>query len=144
MPLATKCFEDPSLLDERDRFRAMSLGGVVDAVPMLVSFAQWRVPGGGTTPVLIVGTDLRKPGLLPWNIVAGDLNALAIPGAVAVDQSYCRSRPRPSCSPRSIGRGLLPGRRRTRRLISWSRRRLERTLPIFKAGSTRSWIKPRL
>jgi putative ABC transport system permease protein len=88
MPLATKCFEDPSLLDERDRFRAMSLEGVVDAVPMLVSFAQWRVPSGGTTPVLVVGTDLRKPGLLPWNIVAGDLNALSIPDAVAVDQTY--------------------------------------------------------
>jgi putative ABC transport system permease protein len=88
MPLATKCFEDPSLLDERDRFRAMSLDGVVDAVPMLVSFAQWRVPSGGTTPVLIIGSDLRKPGLLPWNVVAGDLNALAIPGAVAVDQTY--------------------------------------------------------
>ena len=88
MPLATKCFEDPSLLDERDRFRALSLEGVVEAVPMLVSFAQWRVPSGGTTPVLVVGTDLRKPGLLPWNIVAGDLDALSIPDAVAVDQTY--------------------------------------------------------
>jgi putative ABC transport system permease protein len=88
MPLATKCFEDPSLLDERERFRAMSLEGVVDAVPMLVSFAQWRVPGGGTTPVLVIGSDLRKPGLLPWHIVAGDLNALSIPDAVATDQTY--------------------------------------------------------
>ncbi len=88
MPPATKCFEDPSLLDERERFRAMSLAGVIDAVPMLVSFAQWRVPGGGTTPVLVIGTDLRKPGLLPWNIVAGDLNALSVPDAVATDQTY--------------------------------------------------------
>jgi putative ABC transport system permease protein len=88
MPFATKCFEDPSLLDERERFRAMSLEGVIDAVPMLVSFAQWRVPTGGTTPVLVIGSDLRRPGLLPWNIVAGDLNALSIPNAVATDQTY--------------------------------------------------------
>src|SRR6202163_1762640 len=48
MPKGTKCFEDPSLLDERQRFRALAIKGVSDAVPILISFAQWRVPGGGT------------------------------------------------------------------------------------------------
>src|SRR6202521_3672083 len=43
MPLGTKCFEDPSLLDERERFRALAINGVSDAVPILISFAQWRV-----------------------------------------------------------------------------------------------------
>jgi len=173
MPLATKCFEDPSLLDERDRFRAMSLEGVVDAVPMLVSFAQWRVPSGGTTPVLVVGTDLRKPGLLPWNIVAGDLNALSIPDAVAVDQTYfgrlginglgdtveirdqkarfgCsprasgRSRPRPSYLPRSIERGLTPERHRTKPLICSCGRPRERTSRAFRLVSTKPWTRPKL
>jgi len=88
MPFGTKCFEDPSLLDERERFRAMSIKGVTDAVPILISFAQWRVPTGGTTPVLVIGSDMDKAGLRPWNIVEGDLDALSIPDAVAIDQSY--------------------------------------------------------
>jgi putative ABC transport system permease protein len=88
MPRGTKCFEDPSMLDERERFRALSINGVAEATPLLVGFAQWRLPSGGTTPVIIVGSDMRAPGLHPWNLVAGSLEALAVPDAVAVDQTY--------------------------------------------------------
>jgi putative ABC transport system permease protein len=88
MPLGTKCFEDPALLDERERFRALSVPGVAEAVPVLVSFAQWHIPSGGTTPVLLIGSDRNELGLHPWNIVAGNLYDLAIPDAVAVDRSY--------------------------------------------------------
>jgi putative ABC transport system permease protein len=88
VPLGTKCFEDPSLLDEGERFRALSIKGVTDAVPILIGFAQWRVPSGGTTPVFIIGSDLRAAGLHPWNLVEGNLDALSIPDAVAIDQSY--------------------------------------------------------
>jgi putative ABC transport system permease protein len=88
MPLGTKCFEDPALLDERERFRALSVPGVAEAVPVLVSFAQWHIPSGGTTPVLLIGSDRNELGLQPWNIVAGDPYDLAIPDAVAVDRSY--------------------------------------------------------
>lgn len=86
MPLGTKCFEDPALLDERERFRALSVPGVAEAVPILVSFAQWRVPSGGTTPVLLIGSD--RNALAPWNVVAGDPDDLAVPDAIAVDRSY--------------------------------------------------------
>src|SRR6266852_9042421 len=34
MPLGTKCFEDPSLLEERTRFQALSIKGVADARPI--------------------------------------------------------------------------------------------------------------
>ena len=88
MPLGTKCFEDPSLLDDRQRFRAMAVNGVVEAAPLVIGFAQWRLPGGGTTPVFIVGSELRGLGLRPWDLVAGRLDDLSIPGAVAIDQSY--------------------------------------------------------
>jgi putative ABC transport system permease protein len=88
MPLGTKCFEDPALLDERERFRALSVAGVGDAVPILVSFAQWHIPRGGTTPVLLIGSDRKQLSLQPWNIVAGDLNDLSVPDAIAIDQSY--------------------------------------------------------
>jgi putative ABC transport system permease protein len=88
MPIGTKCFEDPSLLDERERFRAMSIKGVTDVAPILTSFAQWRLPSGGTTPVVVIGSDMRDTELRPWNIVQGDLSALSIPDTVAIDQSY--------------------------------------------------------
>jgi putative ABC transport system permease protein len=137
MPLGTKCFEDPSLLDERERFRAMAVKGVSDAVPILISFAQWRVPSGGSVPVLVIGANLRTAGLRPWNIFEGNLDSLSIPDAVAIDRSYfgrlgskglgdtaeirdqraqvrvvttgIRSfTPRPTYSRRSIGREPIP------------------------------------
>jgi putative ABC transport system permease protein len=88
MPLGTRCFEDPSSLDDSKRFRALSIKGVAEAVPIVIGFAPWRMPGGGTTPVFIVGSNIRSGGLPPWNLVAGSIDALEIPGAVAVDRSY--------------------------------------------------------
>src|SRR5947209_3114322 len=88
MPVTTKCFEDPILLDERERFRAMSIKGVADATPVVIGFAQWRMPDGGASPVFIIGSDLRGGGLRPWNLVAGSLDALEVPGSVVVDQTY--------------------------------------------------------
>src|SRR5919106_336317 len=88
MPNGTKCFEDPSLLDERKRFQALSINGVMDATTVVIGFAEWKVPGTSTTPVFIVGTDLRTRALLPWNIVEGSVSDLSIPNAIAVDQSY--------------------------------------------------------
>jgi putative ABC transport system permease protein len=88
VPLGTKCFEDPSLVDERERFRALSIAGIMDALPIVIGFAQWRLSSGGTTPVFIVSSDARVSGLHPWNLVEGSLADLAVPGAVAIDQSY--------------------------------------------------------
>jgi putative ABC transport system permease protein len=88
MPVGTKCFEDPSSLDDSKRFRALSIKGVAQASPVVIGFAPWQMPGGGTTPVFIVGSDIRSGGLLPWNVVAGGIDALDIPSAVAIDRSY--------------------------------------------------------
>jgi putative ABC transport system permease protein len=88
MPPGTKCFEDPSTLDERARFQALSINGVAQAAPVVIGYAEWRIPAGGTFPIFIVGSDLREGGLLPWNVVEGSIEALPIPGAVAVDRSY--------------------------------------------------------
>jgi putative ABC transport system permease protein len=88
VPRDTKCFEDSSLVDEHERFRALSIAGVAEALPIVIGFAQWRLPSGGTTPVFIVSSDARAGGLRPWNLVEGSLADLAVPGAVAIDQSY--------------------------------------------------------
>lgn len=88
MPRGTKCFEDPSLLDARELYRALSIDGVTEAIPVVIGFADWRMPGGATTPVFIVGSDLRAGGLQPWNLVEGRIEALSTPKAVAIDRSY--------------------------------------------------------
>jgi putative ABC transport system permease protein len=86
VPLGTKCFEDPSLMDGSNRRKAMSVQGVADAVPMIIGFTQWDVPQGGVTPVIVIGSS--GAGLRPWNVVQGNLADLAKPPAVAVDKTY--------------------------------------------------------
>jgi putative ABC transport system permease protein len=89
VPQGTKNFEDPSLLDEADRYRAMSIEGVSQVAPILISFSHWRMQDGGASPVLVIGSNLRASGgLLPWNLVEGSLESLAIPDSVAVDYAY--------------------------------------------------------
>ncbi len=88
VPRGTKCFEDPSLLAARLQYRARAIDGVADARPVVIGFADWHVPGGGTTPVIVIGSDVRLAGLRPWNLVAGALAALTTPNAIAVDRSY--------------------------------------------------------
>ncbi|MBV8169250.1 MAG: ABC transporter permease [Alphaproteobacteria bacterium] len=88
VPYGTKCFEDPSLLDLNDRTLAMAIPGVSDAVPIVVGFAQWSVPSGGTTPVLLVGSNRNPPVLAPWNLVDGTADVLSTPHTVAVDETY--------------------------------------------------------
>ena len=88
MPHGTKCFEDPSLFDDRKRFRVRAIDGVVDAVPLVTGFADWRMPSGRSTPVFIIGSDLKSNGLLPWNLTAGRVEDLAQASSVAVDRSY--------------------------------------------------------
>jgi putative ABC transport system permease protein len=88
MSAGTKSFEDPSPLDERKRFAALSISGVTDVTSVVIGFAEWRLPAGGSTPVFVVGSDVRGPGLHPWNVIAGNIEALSVPNTVAVDQTY--------------------------------------------------------
>jgi putative ABC transport system permease protein len=88
MPRGTKCFEDPSLLNTRERYRALTINGVAEAIPLVIGFADWRMPSGAMTPVFVVGSDLRTGGLQPWNLVDGRVEALSSPKAIAVDRSY--------------------------------------------------------
>jgi putative ABC transport system permease protein len=86
VPFGTKCFEDPTMMDGNNRSKAMSVPGVADAVPMVIGFAQWDVPSGGVTPVIVVGSS--DAGLHPWNVVQGNRFDLAKPAVVAVDRTY--------------------------------------------------------
>src|SRR5437763_7336526 len=88
VPKGAKCFEDPSLLDLKMRDRIAAISGVTATIPLVIGFSDWRLEGGEVTPVFIVGTDLRDGALQPWNVVKGNVQALAERGAVVVDRSY--------------------------------------------------------
>jgi putative ABC transport system permease protein len=88
MPRGTKCFEDPSLLNTRERYRALLISGVTEVIPVVIGFADWRMSSGEMTPVFVIGSDLRYGGLEPWNLVEGRIEALSRPKAVAVDRTY--------------------------------------------------------
>ena len=81
-------FEGPSVLDMKDRDSALTTEGVARATQVVTGFADWRLPSGALTPVMVVGFDLNSPGLRPWNVVGGELASLAVTGAVAVDRAY--------------------------------------------------------
>jgi putative ABC transport system permease protein len=88
VPKGAKCFEDPSLLDLDLRNRVASVQGVASVNPLVIGFSDWRLDTGEMTPVFIVGVDLHKGGLQPWNVVDGNVQALPEGANVAVDRSY--------------------------------------------------------
>jgi len=88
VPLGTKSFDDPSLLIGHEKYSALSTKGVANAEELVVGFAAWRKPKGGTTAVLLVGSDHENGTLKPWNIVDGSVGDLDAPFTVAVDDTY--------------------------------------------------------
>ncbi|PPC82823.1 MAG: multidrug ABC transporter substrate-binding protein [Hyphomicrobium sp.] len=88
VPLGTKSYDDPSPLSGRERHMALSVPGVASAEDMVVSFARWRKPEGGTTTVLLIGSEPISDAPLPWNIEEGSRKALEAPNTVAIDKSY--------------------------------------------------------
>ncbi|MGE3712200.1 MAG: ABC transporter permease, partial [Hyphomicrobiaceae bacterium] len=88
VPIGTKSFDDPAFLNGREKYAALSTRGVAAAEDLMVGFASWRKPKGGSTAVLVVGSDWTAGGLSPWNIQEGSLGALEKPDAVAADRTY--------------------------------------------------------
>jgi putative ABC transport system permease protein len=88
MAYGTKDFEEAQSIKVRERYAALSTPGVARAVGLITSFADWRKPSGGTTLVVVVGTDVEDGGLVPWNVVAGDASGLGARDAVIIDKSY--------------------------------------------------------
>lgn len=84
-----KSFEEGGiLLSSRERNQAVAVPGVKAVVPLLVAFAEWRKPGGGSTRVVVVGSDAEDGGLEPWNLIQGNWDDIKAPEGIAVDDSY--------------------------------------------------------
>lgn len=84
-----KSFEDGgALLGARERHQALATPGVVSVTPIVVKFAEWRKPEGGSTRVVVVGSDAEDGALQPWNLVSGTWEDIKAPDAIAVDRTY--------------------------------------------------------
>jgi putative ABC transport system permease protein len=84
-----KSFEDGGmLLTPRERHQALATPGVKAVIPLVVRFAEWRKPEGGSTRVVIVGSDAEDGGLEPWGLIQGSWEDIKAPEAVAVDRTY--------------------------------------------------------
>ena len=85
-----KSFEEGGgfLLTDRERHQALATPGVQSVVPLLINFAEWRKPAGGSARVLIVGSDPEDKGLVPWALSQGTVEDIKAPDAVVVDKSY--------------------------------------------------------
>ena len=69
-----KSFEDGGvLLTDRERHQALATPGVQSVVPLVVSFAEWRKPEGGSSRVVVVGSDTDDKGLVPWSLAKARL-----------------------------------------------------------------------
>ena len=88
MAYGTKNFEEGQPINARERFTALSIPGVAKAVPLIVSFTDWRKPSGGSTLVVVIGSDAEDGGLRPWNVVEGDVSGLGARDAVIIDKTY--------------------------------------------------------
>jgi len=84
----TKSFEDLSLMNTQIGDRVRGIQGVADVVPVIIGFSAWQLPGGGMTPIFVVGSDIAAGGIAPWNVVEGSAAALSTAGRVAVDKTY--------------------------------------------------------
>jgi putative ABC transport system permease protein len=84
-----KSFEDGGmLLTPRERHQALATPGVKAVIPLVVRFAEWRKPEGGSTRVVIVGSDAEDGGLEPWGLIEGTWEDIKSPEAIAVDRTY--------------------------------------------------------
>lgn len=84
-----KSFEEGGiLLSSRERNLALATPGVKAVVPLLVAFAEWRKPGGGSTRVVVVGSDAEDGGLAPFNVVEGSWADIKAPEGIGVDDTY--------------------------------------------------------
>ncbi|HET6389752.1 ABC transporter permease [Hyphomicrobium sp.] len=84
-----KSFEDGGLLlGDRERHQALATPGVETVLPLVVAFAEWRKPEGGSSRVVLIGSNLDDQGLLPWGLVEGSIEDIKAPDAIAVDRTY--------------------------------------------------------
>jgi putative ABC transport system permease protein len=73
---------------EKWRYRALEVPGVERAEKYSLQFAQWKLPGGASESVQVLGYDLASGIGGPVNVSAGDPNLLYNTDTVLIDELY--------------------------------------------------------
>ncbi|MBI4806108.1 MAG: FtsX-like permease family protein [Desulfovibrio sp.] len=81
-------FDVTSPLPQKAYYQALSTPGIAEARRLVVQFANWKKPNGGTESVEVVGYELPSGLGKPWNVVEGDLRALSLTDTIVIDQVY--------------------------------------------------------
>jgi putative ABC transport system permease protein len=87
-PAGTTNVDIAGRLDERRRFEALAVPGVAQVDQLMMQFAFWRKPDGGTESVSIVGFNLATGQGRPWNLAEGAIEDLQQDDAVIIDRLY--------------------------------------------------------
>lgn len=87
-PAGTTNVDIAGRLDERRRFEALAVPGVASVDMLMMQFAFWRKPDGGTESVSMVGFNIATGQGRPWNLVEGCIEDLQQDDAVIIDRLY--------------------------------------------------------
>jgi putative ABC transport system permease protein len=87
LPASTETLQPGKMVSDASLMQARVTDGVAWAEPLLFGGATVALPSGGSEPVQLVGT--RAPAFRggPWNVVAGDAQAIARPGTMIFEDS---------------------------------------------------------
>ena len=88
VPRGTKDVDQAGPMIERQKYLLMGVPGVEHVDSLVVHFADWKRPDGGTESVIVVGVDPVQPALEPWNFIAGSTADLGIANAIVIDELY--------------------------------------------------------
>lgn len=87
VPPSTETLQGGRTVSTSALFAARTTPGVEWAEPLLFGGAVVKTPTGGTEAITLIGTKYPRYAGGPWNIVAGDANALRMPDTMTFEDS---------------------------------------------------------
>ena len=88
VPRGAKDVDQAGQMLERQKYLALGVPGVNSVDSLVVRFAEWKRPDGGTESVIVVGIDPVRAALRPWNLIQGSTDDLSGANAVIIDELY--------------------------------------------------------
>ncbi len=90
VPRGAKDVDQAGQMIERQKYLALGIPGVKSVQSLVVHFADWKRPDGGTESVIVVGVDPDQPAVEPWSFVAGSADDLRAANGIIIDELYAR------------------------------------------------------
>lgn len=83
-------FDTGKNFSERKFYQVMATPGVAQAEKYMQAFGRWKRPDGREENIQIIGVRPGSSMGQPWNVVAGDIEALRQEDAIIVDELYAQ------------------------------------------------------